>query len=362
MSLKDELKAIAERIENGRSNVSTEEATKHAFVLPFLQAIGYDIFNPLEVEPEAVADVSTYNGSKVDYCIKKDGQPIMILECKHWNKNIDSYTKQLSSYFVNSNINIAIITNGIEYRFYSDTIRPNIMDDEPFFAFFITEIEEQTVKYLSFFTKDSFHSDTINQNIQDLIYTSKIEKVVKKELEDPSDEFINFFAKQIESSNYQRNRRNEFFKEIITQAINKQVNNSSVPVNTEPIKIVEIDAEIVHSYSKEMKNIFDIESLTGIRLFSGIFHDTIFENVNFTEIYKTVVAYCFEKHQSEMLNSSAIVNSLKLGTEEPINSPVSLSNGYFYTSNKSNDAKLIAVKKLLTFCNDEASLLIQFAE
>ena len=29
----------------------TEEATKNGFIMPFINALGYDVFNPLEVIP-----------------------------------------------------------------------------------------------------------------------------------------------------------------------------------------------------------------------------------------------------------------------------------------------------------------------
>ena len=47
----------------------TEEAAKTALVMPFIQALGYDVFNPSEVIPEYTADVGTKKGEKVDYAI-----------------------------------------------------------------------------------------------------------------------------------------------------------------------------------------------------------------------------------------------------------------------------------------------------
>lgn len=41
----------------------TEEATKNAMVLPFIHALGYDIFNPAEVVPEFAADIGTKDDS-----------------------------------------------------------------------------------------------------------------------------------------------------------------------------------------------------------------------------------------------------------------------------------------------------------
>ena len=52
-------------------------ATKNALVMPFIAALGYDVFDPTEVVPEFVADVGTKKGEKVDYAIKRGGDVII---------------------------------------------------------------------------------------------------------------------------------------------------------------------------------------------------------------------------------------------------------------------------------------------
>ena len=48
MDLKDQLKLIADRTKH-KESIQTEEATKNAFIMPFLQCLGYDVFNPLKL-------------------------------------------------------------------------------------------------------------------------------------------------------------------------------------------------------------------------------------------------------------------------------------------------------------------------
>ncbi|GJH39835.1 hypothetical protein RCZ04_03850 [Capnocytophaga sp. HP1101] len=86
VELKTKLEQLYSRVESLKDQINTEEATKNAFIMPFLQILGYDVFNPTEVIPEFVADIGTKKGEKVDYVIKKDDQVILIVECKHWKK------------------------------------------------------------------------------------------------------------------------------------------------------------------------------------------------------------------------------------------------------------------------------------
>ena len=49
MDFKDEIKQLADRVAKMKEKILTEEATKNAFIMPFINCLGYDVFNPLEV-------------------------------------------------------------------------------------------------------------------------------------------------------------------------------------------------------------------------------------------------------------------------------------------------------------------------
>ncbi len=116
--------------------------------MPFIAALGYDVFNPHEVVPEFVADLGIKKGEKVDYCILKDGKPIVIVECKHWKEELDVHKTQLHRYFHVTTSRFGILTNGVVYRFSLIWVEPNKMDDKPFWEFNITDMNEQAVHEL----------------------------------------------------------------------------------------------------------------------------------------------------------------------------------------------------------------------
>ena len=117
MDFKDTIKQLADRIEKLKDNIQTEEATKNAFIMPFINALGYDVFNPLEVLPEMTCDIGTKKGEKIDYAIMKDDQPILLIECKHWKQDLNLHDNQLLRYFNVSKAKFGLLTNGIIYRF-----------------------------------------------------------------------------------------------------------------------------------------------------------------------------------------------------------------------------------------------------
>ena len=73
MDLATRLSELQKRTSEHREVLLTEEAAKTALVMPFIQALGYDVFNPSEVVPEYTCDVGTKKGEKVDYAICEDG-------------------------------------------------------------------------------------------------------------------------------------------------------------------------------------------------------------------------------------------------------------------------------------------------
>ena len=197
MDIKDQLKQIADRVLKLKDQIATEEATKNAFIMPFLQGLGYDVFNPLEVVPEYVADIGLKKGEKIDYAIMQDGNPTILIECKHWNQNLDVHEGQLLRYFHVSKARFGILTNGIVYKFYSDLDAPNKMDEKPFLEFNITELKDTVIEEIKKFHKSYFDIDSIINTASDLKYTSELKALLSKEMSNPSADFVRFLAKSV---------------------------------------------------------------------------------------------------------------------------------------------------------------------
>lgn len=199
MDFIDRMRELAGRAEKQLPHCNTEEATKNALVLPFISALGYDVFNPTEVLPEFTADVGIKKGEKVDYAILREKAPIIIFECKRAGTDLGQVqASQLYRYFASvPAVRFGILTNGVDYRFYADIDAPNRMDDKPFFEFNILDIQERQIDELKKFTKPSFNLDEILTTANELKYTAAIQKLIAKEFESPSDDLVRFFAKQV---------------------------------------------------------------------------------------------------------------------------------------------------------------------
>jgi len=228
MSLEEKLRVLAERIPETMGHLQTEEATKNALVMPFIAALGYDVFNPLEVVPEFTADVGTKKGEKVDYAIKRGEEVIMLFEAKKAAADLSEvHASQLYRYFSVTNARIAVLTNGVNYQFYSDLDAPNRMDDKPFLVIDMLNLKEDLIEQLGKITKEAFDLDGMLEAAGDLKYMREIRRLLDKQLEDPDDEFVRFFFSQAcPNRNFVQSARDQFARlvsETLKQVITDRV-------------------------------------------------------------------------------------------------------------------------------------------
>lgn len=271
MEFQNKLKAIADKISLLKDKIETEESTKHAFVLPFIHALGYDSFNPTEVVPEFTADLGLKKGEKVDYAIFQNEIPILIIECKNWKENLDNHNSQLFRYFHATKTRFSLLTNGIQYRFYTDLEQTNKMDEKPFLEFDITKIKENELHEILKFHKSNFDVNTIVDNASSLKYTKEIKKCISEELKNPSFNFSKLFANKVYSGRLTEKVMEEFtglvhkaLNQIISEKVNDRLNAA---LNKESEKQQE---EIIVEKVEDNKIITTEEELDGFRIIVAI--------------------------------------------------------------------------------------------
>lgn len=185
-----ELSAQVPRLMGG-DLIKTEEGTKNALVMPFINALGYNVFDPTEVTPELVADVGTKKGEKVDYAVLRDRKPIMLFEVKCCGVNLNEvHASQLYRYFSVTESRFGILTDGVYYQFYTDLEAPNKMDSRPFFVFSLLDVTETNVAELKKFTKSAFDPSVIITTASELKYKREIKRYLSAQLAEPTDEFV----------------------------------------------------------------------------------------------------------------------------------------------------------------------------
>ena len=198
MALEDSIRAIAERLPNQLPLLETEEATKTALVMPFIAALGYNVFDPSEVVPEFTADVGVKRGEKVDYALVTNGEPIILIECKSAGVNLDEqHATQLFRYFNTTPARIGVLTNGVVYRFHADLEQTNTMDLKPFFEIDLSQLDDSAFPELQRFAKGSFDLNSTLEAATGLKYTREVKQFLAQQLRLPDPGFVRFLAGEI---------------------------------------------------------------------------------------------------------------------------------------------------------------------
>lgn len=222
MEFLESLNALAAKVRQQGSSIATEEATKNAFVMPFIKnVLGYDVFDPQEVVPEYICDVGTKKGEKIDYAILKDGQIQILIECKKIGEPLNvHHASQLFRYFHVTTARISILTNGRVYKFFTDLDAPNKMDEKPFLELDLLDIDEHSIPELNKLTKSTFDVESIINAAGELKYIGQLKREIAAQFSSPGDEFLRFFIARVYEGTITARVR-EQFQPLLDKAISQ---------------------------------------------------------------------------------------------------------------------------------------------
>lgn len=281
MDFKDQIKQFSERVAKLKDSIQTEEATKTALIMPFLNMLGYDVFNPFEVVPEFISDIGTKKGEKVDYAIMREvnGQyePCMLMECKHWKQSLILHDNQLLRYFHVTKARFGILTNGITYRFYTDLEEPNKMDSKPFLEINLLDLRDNQVEELKKFSKPYFDVNNIISTASELKYTGELKNLIQQEMANPSDIVVRHFAKQVYTGqltakmmDYFTNLVRKSFQHTFSDQITDRLKTALVqeelivqPVQAEPTSVPtpEKEGPLITTTPEELEGFYIVRSI-----------------------------------------------------------------------------------------------------
>ena len=225
MDFKDQVVRLSDNIKKQKDKIATEEATKNAFIMPMIAALGYDVFNPFEVVPEMDCDLIKKKGEKIDYAIMKDENPILLIECKHCKQDLNLHDTQLQKYFVASKARFGVLTNGIEYRFYTDLEKINIMDEKPFLIVNMLDLSDADIEQLKKFHKSYYNEEDVLSTANELKYTTEIKSILNNEFASPTAEFVRFFARQAYTSGQITSKVIDMFTPLVKKSITSVIND-----------------------------------------------------------------------------------------------------------------------------------------
>lgn len=254
----DHIKAVGQ-------HCGTEETTKQALILPFLDILGFSPFDPFKVKAEYGADFpGAKAGERVDYALFCHGVPVMFLEAKAYSEKLPNHCPQLSRYFnATPEVTIAAITNGREWRFFTDLDNKNVMDKAPFLTVDFEEMDHSLAERLFRFRHDEFRPEALRTLAEETVYLNAFTEVISNSLRNPDIEFVKFVASRAEIQRHFSAKFLETISPIVKLAVERSVSDmvvsglSAQPRNIEAQQMVQ---EHVMQDKEKFADIIDPEN------------------------------------------------------------------------------------------------------
>ncbi|MDR2007572.1 MAG: type I restriction enzyme HsdR N-terminal domain-containing protein [Alphaproteobacteria bacterium] len=221
---------------------------------------------------EYTADIGKKKGEKVDYALIKDSKPIIFIEVKHHEETLSNHGTQLHRYFGTTlETKIGVLTNGIEYQFFSDIENQNTMDSEPFFTFNLEspKVKSEVVS-IKKFIQHTFNIDEVIDFAEKNKIKTSIQNLLKKELENPSDDFVKYFIDKLTDKKKTPNLIQTYkeickvaFNSMITDLAKEKITNtlSNLQNKTEIETNEKSDEEQIITTEEEMQAFFIIQAI-----------------------------------------------------------------------------------------------------
>ena len=221
--------ALAKRSVSIMTACTNIESTKLYLVLPFLGLLGYDFTDPFEVYPDHVADLDPSHQTRIDFAVLRNGAPVLAVACRRAGLDLFDDHGALRRYFdILPEVKLAILTNGVRFEFYVDSLKPSVMDGEPFLTLDFETIAragvaDESVETLLAATKGEFEPETIAEAAHVALVKRRLRAIFIEEAKTPSDEFCRFALERIGIKSPPKTVIDRYYAQLIKSAFDESV-------------------------------------------------------------------------------------------------------------------------------------------
>jgi hypothetical protein len=221
-TLREQIDTYVKRVKDLSEHVrGNEQATKQSLIGPFFTMLGYDLTDPRECIPEYRADFGKERSSKpIDWAFLNGTTFAFFVEAKEVGKKLTGFDEQLADYFAKeTSVKLGILTNGAQWRFFTDIVHPNVMDKEPFAAWDIAADEVAPFDVITLLQKSQFNSELIRAYAQRKRAQNLLVGELSRLLE-PAPEFTKLAIANLETRNLTQ-AVTESWKPVVAAALNE---------------------------------------------------------------------------------------------------------------------------------------------
>ncbi|MEA3364858.1 MAG: DUF5655 domain-containing protein [Candidatus Hydrogenedentes bacterium] len=195
------IEQIRQRIPALRRHDMNETQTRTSVIDPLLEALGWDVRDPDEVQLE----YTTVDGKFVDYALMLNRKPALLVEAKALADPLTDVKAiaQVVGYSANAGIVWCILTNGIRWRVYR-SVEKCAAPDKLMFEVSVApdENEEMTVQQIARqmwrFSSEEMAKGTLDTLGEQTFTDGKVRKALQTLIADPPRTLLNLLKKTVD--------------------------------------------------------------------------------------------------------------------------------------------------------------------
>ncbi len=198
MEFSERVARLQSNAEEQRSAIDSPRKTEHALILPFFKALGYDPFDLRAVEPDFQVGLEAKGMSAVDYALKKEGIPVMLVQCEEAGADLEAYDNSfLFQHFSELGADVVVFTNGLRYQFYANLDVNLNAERHPFLAFDLFEYEPARLNRVRQLARPVFNSEDVLADAHRHMAGRLLRSYFARQQQGPDEHLVRFLAAQI---------------------------------------------------------------------------------------------------------------------------------------------------------------------
>ncbi len=176
MTYKIELTNFAKNIRTLQKYLKSRDTVRQSLVVPFFRILGWDVYNPGEFMAGYTFEGPQGDIFSADFAVLKNDLPVIFVQTYFGDEDpAEGHANLAALFYAVPGDKVAILTNGIDWRFYTDGGEPRMLDAEPFLTLNLGEkTRAEDLAIIDLYQKEGFDLAPILAPLRLGIYEKKI--------------------------------------------------------------------------------------------------------------------------------------------------------------------------------------------
>ncbi|HOW51735.1 MAG TPA: FHA domain-containing protein [bacterium] len=201
MTYKIELTNFAKNIRTLQKYLKSRDTVRQSLVVPFFKILGWDVYNPGEFMAGYTYETPQGDVFSADFAVLKNDQPAIFVQTFFGDEDpAEGHANLAALFYAVPGDKVAILTNGVDWRFYTDGVESGILDATPYLELNLGEkTRAEDLAVIDLYQKEGFDLGPILAPLRLGVYEKKIAEyfVAQRTAATADKELMDFIIKKV---------------------------------------------------------------------------------------------------------------------------------------------------------------------